>query len=1114
MEPVSLVADRFVKIHDEYVDLATGDPVRLRLGPAGPLARQIEWAERCAVLSALRHPALNPLIDYGAADTTSTFEAYHQPGPVHASTTCASRLMAHAARFLDAHGVQLDGDLAELAIRKVEYAPAARCGRLVGLVVQPRRALDAALELLDDDRQAGVRQVCVAGGYGSGLRTLRLAIAHGARARGFVPLAAGCIARWPRLASSISGRHLCVFAGSECLARDRAVVAALLARLAIESARRHACFMLYRKAAPPGALPLEPMGVAAMTSMVYIDRRQGPLPQEVFAAARKADGYPGRLLATLRAATFYESRPTAAMVHESPAAYVVDRSGRAQAKYADTTETVPAAEPALPGPTGERCRGHRRIGRAAAGAAQRAVDLSRRGRHAAALRLLSRAVRVLEARGDPCSAVACLLERALILRARGEHEAAASTCEHARRTAVEPSAQVAAAMTSAVCWTDEGRLLEAEGALRTTLVAASSVADGNLRDRCALALARALYWRMRTDDALEVVQPLLRTRASNATAIEARIRAAAIHLLREELPEAMRHARSALDDAVSMGDLRLQSAAHRVLAAGMTRAGDLAAVRQHVSAGLSAAATAHLPLHTVKLRATLLNALRTHNDPEASRLGVILTRMQGRARVPPLVRLQIAAALGKPESIAAGSAGAPRTWPGPSRRNVLEDLLAAAHRARDDSGAMEAVVAAVFDSLGCATVQAIAADGRVLATTGRPWRERTTVADQAIAARAPVLPQASRTPAEAAGPIHYAEDVIGAIACRWPAGQVPDRDRTAGLLRAASLAIAPHLGALLDTAPAELPPAAWTDLIGESEGAVALRAAVQRAARAPFPVLIEGESGSGKEVVARAVHRLSSRRDRRFCAINCAAITDELVEAELFGHARGAFTGAAGERPGLFEEADGGTLFLDEVGELSARAQAKLLRVLQDGEVRRVGENLPRKVDVRIVAATNRRLADEVEAARFRADLRFRLDVIRVAVPPLRDRVADIAALAVHFWRQATGRVGSRATLSADALSALSRYDWPGNVRELQNVIAWMAVHAPARGRVGADLLPAHLASAPLATGTFEAAREEFERRFVRAALATAGGQRGRAARALGMSRQGLAKMLRRLGIE
>jgi two-component system response regulator HydG len=257
------------------------------------------------------------------------------------------------------------------------------------------------------------------------------------------------------------------------------------------------------------------------------------------------------------------------------------------------------------------------------------------------------------------------------------------------------------------------------------------------------------------------------------------------------------------------------------------------------------------------------------------------------------------------------------------------------------------------------------------------------------------------------------------------------------------------------------------------------------------------------------------RRARRFAAVNCAALTDELLEAELFGHARGAFTGAVMERQGLFEEADQGTLFLDEVGELSARAQAKLLRVLQEGEVRRVGESVPRRVDVRIVAATNRSIAGEVDAGRFRADLRFRLDVVRIAIPPLRDRAEDVAWLADRLWRDACQRVGTRATLGDDLLAALARYDWPGNVRELQNVVASIAVHAPRRGRLSAAMLPEHIAGAA-APGThgLDEARVEFERRYVRATLARAGGRKRVAAEQLRVSRQGLDKIMKRLGIE
>ena len=207
-------------------------------------------------------------------------------------------------------------------------------------------------------------------------------------------------------------------------------------------------------------------------------------------------------------------------------------------------------------------------------------------------------------------------------------------------------------------------------------------------------------------------------------------------------------------------------------------------------------------------------------------------------------------------------------------------------------------------------------------------------------------------------------------------------------------------------------------------------------------------------------------------------------------------------------------MFLDEVAELSPRAQAKLLRVLQAGEVRRVGENIARRVDVRILAATNRPLEAEVAGGRFRADLRFRLDVIRVVVPPLRERPDEIPALANRIWREAAARVGTRATLGAEVMSALARYGWPGNVRELQNVLAALAVHAPLRGRVPASLLPARVADVAGRTLVgFDEARFQFERRFVQAALGRAAGRKGLAAAQLGVSRQGLDKMLKRLGI-
>jgi transcriptional regulator with GAF, ATPase, and Fis domain len=309
------------------------------------------------------------------------------------------------------------------------------------------------------------------------------------------------------------------------------------------------------------------------------------------------------------------------------------------------------------------------------------------------------------------------------------------------------------------------------------------------------------------------------------------------------------------------------------------------------------------------------------------------------------------------------------------------------------------------------------------------------------------------------------------------------------------------------------PPSLLPEIVGPSAALDDLRRSIARAAAAPFAVLIEGESGVGKELVARAIHRLSPRGLRRFCDLNCAALPDELVEAELFGHARGAFTGAPGDRPGLFEEASGGTLFLDEVSELSLRAQAKLLRVIQQQEVRRLGEAHTRPVDVRIVAAANRSMSDEVIAGRFRADLLYRLDVVRLRVPPLRERPQDVPALADMFWRSAAARVGSAATLGDAVVRELTAYTWPGNVRELQNVMAALVVAAPPRGRVHPSLLSARIGEARPPRRTLADVRTACERDAVHAALGRAGGCRADAARELGLTRQGLLKAMRRLDL-
>jgi DNA-binding NtrC family response regulator len=282
-------------------------------------------------------------------------------------------------------------------------------------------------------------------------------------------------------------------------------------------------------------------------------------------------------------------------------------------------------------------------------------------------------------------------------------------------------------------------------------------------------------------------------------------------------------------------------------------------------------------------------------------------------------------------------------------------------------------------------------------------------------------------------------------------------------------------------------------------------------------VLVLGESGSGKEAVARAVHRLSPRASGPFVAVNVPAIPASLAESELFGHARGAFSGADRERRGLLEEASGGTVFFDEIGDLPPPLQSKLLRALQEREVRRVGENRPRTVDVRVVSATSRELEREVEAGRFREDLFYRLHVACVRLPPLRDRGRDALLLARHFLERYAREYGRGALrLSAEAGASILAYPWPGNVRELQNAIAQAAALAEGDVPVAPELFPEAVRGVRRtsgASGAYRARVDAHRRDLIADALERSGGNRSRAARDLGLSRQALLYLIRELKV-
>ncbi|HZP41647.1 MAG TPA: sigma-54 dependent transcriptional regulator [Candidatus Binatia bacterium] len=318
----------------------------------------------------------------------------------------------------------------------------------------------------------------------------------------------------------------------------------------------------------------------------------------------------------------------------------------------------------------------------------------------------------------------------------------------------------------------------------------------------------------------------------------------------------------------------------------------------------------------------------------------------------------------------------------------------------------------------------------------------------------------------------------------------------------------------------------YPQLVGEHLLIQKITQLVKKVAVTDATILITGESGTGKELVARAIHAYSTRVDRPFIPVNCGAIPAELLESEMFGHERGAFTGAVGARAGMFQLANGGTIFLDEVGEMSATLQVKLLRVLQDREVRPVGADRSFKVDVRVIAASNKDLAAEVDGGRFREDLFYRLQVIPIVMPPLRERRSDIPLLVQHFLEKHNRkRPGVPARIGEEAMVHLWEYDWPGNVRELENLLERLVILSE-DGHIGVEHLPPAIRSfisekkIPRPTLGEEGldlntAVEEFENRLIEEALRRTKGNKQAAARLLGLKRTTLvAKLRRRKGVE
>jgi two-component system response regulator HydG len=743
--------------------------------------------------------------------------------------------------------------------------------------------------------------------------------------------------------------------------------------------------------------------------------------------------------------------------------------------------------------------------------ASRADAFAAEGRHAAAERLLRDVTGALARRRAFQPAARLTITLARLLNERGRPEAAFAALGEAARLAQsgqDDELVVEARLGQAVTRIANAAFVEAESICRAAL--AADALSGRLQIWARAVLAEALLWQGRIDDLPDLsstCEPSGLDAPVAAAVYEVEIR---VLLAKGRVFDAGRRVELSKKLAEQSADPLVALIAHIADLTVLGTAGDLARAQDALQRAVAASRAARAPLRAAWARLTWIDALRRGGRGDEADRDLARLRCFGRV-APLLLRREIAR-----RSVA--EAGSPARNPFaviPRQSSLSVALVRIAQDDQDDREAIGRLIERLSVELQTSRIDLLSADaGPVTTVCSVGDGLMTTVGTRVLEAAFAIGPERHKGGWESGVPVRFGSRTSGAIVCRWPVDRTMPGDASE-LLELTAAIVAPRLDTLLtvtrDESKASM---AVPELIGVSDAIAEVRKAIVRAAAAPFTVLIEGESGVGKELAARAVHHLSARRERRFCDVNCAALPEELLESELFGHTRGAFSGAVADRAGLFEEADGGTLFLDEVADLSSRAQAKLLRAIQQQEVRRLGESFSRKVDTRLVAAANRDMRAEAAAGRFRQDLLYRLDVVRIRIPPLRERPDDIPVLAAHCWRLASARVGSRADLSTAVLAELARYQWPGNVRELQNVIASLAVAAPARGRVRASLLPPVISAATIvSSGRLAEAREQFERRFIEVALARAGGNRSRAARGLGLSRQGLLKTMVRLGI-
>ena len=1107
---MKLVADRFVVYGDgDATDLATGLRVWLRISAAHPES-DVRWSGRCDAFVRLQHQAIAPLLDYGMLGRRERFEAWQCGPPWEGAETVARAVRRSVSAFLRA--TRMAASDPELDVRVRNGAPVAVPAMqeavatatdepdsaampidmrgLMALDAAPLAALAEMFRALGGPR---LQAAAVWGPSGAGKSWLIRQLARLARISGFIPVS---IRRFDSAERTLwQGRSLFVI--DDAIGEGSATVI----DAAIASPVPHALLMTgEQEVAGIDGVALRPFPADRLVDAICPRAMTPAIERDARRAAERARGWPGRfariLWPALSSAASVDRRPSV-RVAEQPAVYGGDeRVGPRPSVRTAATWPAPGELAAL------------RL---------RAVEGLRHltaGRHAPAVRALRAAAAGLARRDSWSDAARVGLDLARALRRRGQIRELEGLIDRVRDHATRAGSVVLlldAAVIAGEMWIDRARLDEAESVLATAVTSAATLDDRECGARAGLALARCLFWRGRYDEAFAAAS------RADAVAEDLRIRRqrrlALIAAARGDVPRALR---VALELIATMRDAAPATEAAVLHATALVHlaSGDAPSAAARAAEAIRASRRAHDPLRAVAARIVLIEAGRRSGAAVAAserHLARVLPAL------PPLLRAQAAPADHRQSLPALSLLLPPADERALSALPLVDQVIAivqACQSAEDEVQVLHDVCVRVREQLHAASVAvATRASGHLMPLAGDGARLDLEIARRAIDAGIVVPPHRHDDRIEAAAPIQYAGTTIGALTARWSLGSTTDHSLAAPVLAAAAVAAAPIVSAAL-VRRERMAVTSGRELLGSTNAMEQVRRLIDRAASAPFPVLIDGESGSGKELVAQAIHRGSPRRDRAFRTLNCAAIPDDLAETELFGHVRGSFTGAVGERTGVFEDAHGGTLFLDEVGELTPRAQAKLLRVLQEGEVRRIGENVSRRVDVRIVAATNRDLRVESETGRFRLDLLYRLDVIRVSMPALRERSEDVPMLVEHFWREATGRIHSHATLAAATVAALARYHWPGNVRELQNVLAALAVRCPKRGVVSPTALPPALA-APAGSPAWrlEEARRGFEERFVRAALARSGGHRARAAAELGVSRQGLTKLMSRLGI-